>query len=437
MKSVSTKIILWSAGALVLSLAIFIIVSQVVIGSTLLVGLERFSDFQFQQAREAYEHGGQAELSTYLEKLNRSIGTDYHLTDGTGRDLQTGANQRERILRSRSRWKKSGDEVTFGKFSRDGRYGWLAIAKPPFSMLVFAPFYLLVLATVGALYWLVTSQIASPLRRLARVVDRFGQGELGARAASGSKDEIGNLGRSFNAMADRIQSLLTAERQLLQDVSHELRSPLARLTFEAEMVRRTNDRDASAARLRHEIERLSELVASLIDMARAEREPSTVAIGVVCLNDLLQEIAADCEVEASAKQCAISFRAAAAVDVRGNDELLHRAFENVIRNAIRYSPPGAPIEIELTNGRNIVTVGVRDFGPGIPEPKIARIFDPFFRVDASRDETTGGLGLGLAIARRAIRAHGGDITASNASPGALLSITIPASQKSPQPPSPA
>jgi two-component system sensor histidine kinase CpxA len=155
------------------------------------------------------------------------------------------------------------------------------------SAILFAPFYILLLVTVVVLYWLVTMYITRPVRQLANVVDRFGAGELTARATPRSKDEIGNLGRSFNAMAERIHTLLTTERQLLQDVSHELRSPLARLTFEAEMVRRTTDRDAAATRLRHEIERLSELVGTLIDMARAEGEPGEVEIEELCLNDLL------------------------------------------------------------------------------------------------------------------------------------------------------
>ena len=226
-------------------------------------------------------------------------------------------------------------------------------------------------------------------------------------------------------MADRIQTLLTAERQLLQDVSHELRSPLARLTFEAEMVRRTTDRDASAARLRHEIERLSELVGSLIDMARVEGDPSAVEMEDVCLNDLLQDIAADCAVEAAARNCDIAFHPAGQIEIRGNVELLHRVFENVVRNAIRYAPPKTSVELDLRSAGGVATVSVRDYGPGFPEETVARIFDPFFRVDASRDEATGGLGLGLAIARRAIRAHRGEITAENAHPGALLRMTIP------------
>ena len=427
MRSVSAKIMLWSVGALVLSLAVFILVGQVVVGSTLMEGLTRFNDFHFQEARAAYESGGKAALSSYLDKLERSVGVRYHLIDASGNSVLTGQDQSARLRRGERQWRmRAGNEALFGVRSADGRYFWVGVIKPPFSVTVFAPFYLIILAAVGAVYWLVATQVANPLRRLAGVVERFGGGELGTRAVSGANDEIGALGRSFNSMADRIQTLLAAERQLLQDVSHELRSPLGRLTFEAEMVRRTNDRDASATRLRHEIERLSELVGSLIDMARAEGEPAAVEMEDVCINNLLDNIAEDCVVEASARGCNIVASPADLVRLRCNAELLHRAFENVIRNAIRYSPPGTTVEIELLRNGNNVTVSVRDHGPGIQEEMLSRIFDPFFRLDAARESSTGGLGLGLAIARRAVRAHHGDITAKNVHPGALIEIVIPA-----------
>jgi two-component system, OmpR family, sensor histidine kinase CpxA len=267
--------------------------------------------------------------------------------------------------------------------------------------------------------------ITRPVRQLADVVDRFGAGELTARAAPRSKDEIGNLGTSFNAMAKRIHTLLAAERQLLQDVSHELRSPLARLTFEAEMVRSTTDRDAAATRLRRDIERLSELVGTLIDMARAEGEPGEVEMEALCLNDLLLITAEDSELEAQAAGCSINVKAPQEINLQGNAELLRRAIENVLRNAIRYAPPESVVEVGLEREANCARITVRDYGPGIPEKFTERIFDPFFRVDSSRDERTGGLGLGLAIARRAVRVHHGDITAVNASPGALLTVTLP------------
>ena len=423
MRSISAKIIFWSVAALLISLAVFTMVSRSVIGGPLMESLDRYNSFHFLQARQAYQGGGAARLSEYLADLKSAGAVEHHLTDARGKDLETGEDRSAiiRLMGGQPRWmSRQDDQFIYARTSDDGRYAWVGIVRQPFSPFTFAPFYFIVLATVAA-------RIASPLRRLTAVVDRFGQGDLAARspAPKKSKDEIANLGHSFNAMADRIQTLLVAERQLLQDVSHELRSPRARLTFEAEMVRKTTDRDASALRLRREIERLSSLVGTLIDMARMEGDPATVDMEDVDLNGLLQNLADDCAVEAEANQCRISFTSSAAVTVPGNAELLHRAFENVIRNAIRYSPPDGTVEIHLYRNEGQIKIAIRDHGPGIPENLIPRIFDPFFRADPSRDEATGGIGLGLAIARRAIRVHHGDITAENAHPGALLRFTLP------------
>ena len=133
--------------------------------------------------------------------------------------------------------------------------------------------------------------------------------------------------------------------------------------------------------------------------------------------------------EASAIGCSISADLPEFVEIRGDEELLRRAFENVIRNAIRYSPNGTQVEVSLNNNGDEATISVRDRGPGIPKDLMERVFDPFFRVDPSREEKTGGLGLGLAIARRAIRVHHGDIVAVPVSTGALFEITLPMNPK--------
>jgi two-component system sensor histidine kinase CpxA len=425
--SISAKIILWSVAALILSFAVFFLVAQNVIGNAMMERFEQYNILHFEQARAAYETGGPVELTRFLSRVCLPDLEQCYLTDAAGKDLATGEDRREMTQgiarRSQAAVKRKG-KMILGTASGDGRYVWVLVVTPP-SAARLAPFYLLVLAVVGVLYWLAAANIASPLRRLAAVVDRIGRGDLAARAETSSKDEVGNLGRSVNAMAERIQTLLMAERQLLQDVSHELRSPLARLTFEAELVRKTSDRDAAAARLRHEIDRLSELVGGLIEMARAEGDPGSVDMEIVCISELLQSVAGDCAVEAAARGCTISAAPLEAVDILGNGELLRRAIENIVRNAIRYSPAGATVEAGLRRDGQHLVISVRDHGPGIPEDLIPRIFDPFFRVDPSRTEGTGGPGLGLAIARRAIRVHHGDITAENARPGARFRITIP------------
>jgi signal transduction histidine kinase len=426
-KSISIKVTVWSFAALLISLAVFIVVGNGVANRSARQDFAQFNRVFSRGAVAAYQSGGSSQLSLFLAELNRPGGAEFHLTDAHGHDLATNEDRSELVRRTkadRHGFFRNHGGFTIGIPSQDGRYVWLVSGKTP-SLLLLAPFYVLLLATVAVLYWLVTANIARPLRHLAGVVDRFGHGELTARAKTRSVDEVGNLGRSFNTMAERIQTLLTTERQLLQDVSHELRSPLARLTFEAEMVRKTTDRDATATRLRHEIERLSELVATLIDMARVEGEAGTVEMGDVDLSDLMLSIAEDCNVETADRGCSISMTLPDAVNVHGNVELLRRAIENVIRNAIRYAPSGTAVEVVMQCDRDAVAISVRDRGPGIPSDLTDKIFDPFFRVDTSREEQTGGFGLGLAIARRAIRVHRGDITAQNANPGALLQMKLP------------
>jgi two-component system sensor histidine kinase CpxA len=427
MKTISLKVTVWSVAVLVISLAAFLFIGDSIIRKSGAQNFTQINRQMFRLALAVYHSDGRAGLAHYMQQLNEPGGTQYSICDASGHDLETGEDRSELIGVSVGKerpYRGKHNRLTMGLRSDDGRYIWLATSAGP-SAIQFAPFYIPLLVTVVVLYWLVTMYIARPVRQLANVVDRFGAGELTARATPGSSDEIGNLGRSFNSMAERIHTLLTTERQLLQDVSHELRSPLARLTFEAEMVRRTTDRDASATRLRHEIERLSELVGTLIDMARAEGEPGEVEMQQLSLNDLLLATVEDSEVEALAAGCRIDVKAAEEMNLPGNAELLRRAIENVVRNAIRYAPPESTVEVRLERKADCARITVRDYGPGIPEKLGDRIFDPFFRADSSRDERTGGLGLGLAIARRAVRVHRGDITAANASPGALLTIRLP------------
>jgi signal transduction histidine kinase len=146
---------------------------------------------------------------------------------------------------------------------------------------------------------------------------------------------------------------------------------------------------------------------------------------VIDVNRLLERVVGDCQLDAQNKQCRISYTSHSSPACPGNEELLHRAVENIARNAIRYAPSGTDVEIELCVSGREAAVKVRDFGPGVPEEKLARIFDPFFRVEASRDSTEGGIGLGLAIARRAVNVHGGTLTAENANPGLLVVMRIP------------
>jgi two-component system sensor histidine kinase CpxA len=226
-------------------------------------------------------------------------------------------------------------------------------------------------------------------------------------------------------MADRIDTLLTAERRLLQDVSHELRSPLARLSFAAELVKTEPDTGKSVARLRKEISRLSDLIGALLQMTRAEGDPASGQRNEILLDELIRDVVEDCSIEAAARNCEIELKCASSVPVTGDPELIRRAIENVLRNAIRYSPEKALVSVHLEVVAQTARIEIRDRGPGVPEEQLQQIFRPFFRVDDSRNSSTGGMGLGLAIATRAVSLHHGSIEAENVHPGLLVTIRLP------------
>jgi two-component system sensor histidine kinase CpxA len=307
---------------------------------------------------------------------------------------------------------------------RDGRHRLIWIVEPWFDTPGATPIIVVIgvnafMGTVLAFY------LSRPLRRLRQVMDRFGRGDLKARVGSRRRDEIGVVSREFDLLAERVETLMTAERRLLQDVSHELRSPLTRLDVAIDLAIKREDRGPLLRRIRRDVTRLSDLVGELLHLTRAEGDPSARVRDVVQPNDLLKGLVEDCALEAESKGCHLEFHSEPSDPIRGDPELLRRAFENVIRNAIRHAPEGSPIEVSVESCSRGTRVIVRDFGPGVPPGALSSIFEPFFRVEGDRSRESGGVGLGLAIAHRAVGIHSGDITARNAQPGLAVEIVLP------------
>jgi two-component system sensor histidine kinase CpxA len=261
---------------------------------------------------------------------------------------------------------------------------------------------------------------------LRKALDQFGQGDLSARTEETRRDELGELARAYDGMANRIQTLLAAERRLLLDISHELRSPLARLSVAVELARSGEGRALPLDRIQKEADRLNALITQLLDVTRMEGDPANRRLERVKLDQLVGELVDDCSIEAKARGCALTLDPPPAVAVEGDGELLRRAIENVVRNAIRYAPRESTVEVVVSNGSGHAHVRVRDYGPGVPADALPRLFDPFYRVEPDRNRGTGGVGLGLSIARRAVELHHGTLRASNASPGLLVDIELPA-----------
>ena len=431
MRSVYVKITLWSFGTLLLSLVAFFFVTAVVSfrAAHRTGSFGRIQSMELESATEAYESGGPRQLRIFVDRFRRYVSGQHYLTDGKGADLLTGDDRSAMLadaVPEGGRPKRLGGPMVMVAKSADGRYCWISqFDPPPVDIGNYLPYYALILGAVALLCWLLAMTIVSPLRTLKRTVDRFGAGDLTVRVNSRRRDEIGELSQAFDRMAERIGTLLSAERRLLQDISHELRTPLARLSFAAELVRTADDPDAAIARLKKEIHRLGDLLSTVLQVTRAEGDPQSAVFEDLRLDELLADVVEDCRVEADARGCALVLEHRQDAPIGGDRELLRRALENVLRNAIRYAPADSAVKVELTCTADTARVSVRDYGPGVPEDALNKIFQPFFRVDDARESSTGGVGLGLAIAMRAVGLHHGTIAARNAHPGLQVSIDLP------------
>jgi signal transduction histidine kinase len=429
MKSLRLRIVLIFTLALIGTSLAMLWISASITGRLSGEFFEGSMKLELQRAQKLYETGGPRPLAEYLADTDASLPGTLYLTDARGRDLASGVD-RSSLLPTGYDFlgfpkERNGEDIII-RHSPDGRYQLVVAAPPPLGFGSFIPYFLAVAVAIVLLAWTLFVGVFSPLHRLASAVERFGQGDFSARVASDRKDEIGNLARSFNAMAARIETLLTAERRLLQDVSHELRSPLSRLSFAAELIKDAPDPEAAVSRVRREVNRLSQLVATLLDVNGSEWDPSSRKTQPVSIASLTSEIVADCNVEAEVRNIRIATQIHSSTILEGDPELLRRAIENILRNAVRFAPPASQIVVHVDDTDGGVSVCVRDCGPGVPDELLGRIFDPFFRVDEARESAAGGTGLGLSIARRAILLHQGEITARNLAAGFEVNINLPA-----------
>jgi signal transduction histidine kinase len=384
---------------------------------------------EMAESRHAWETGGRDALAGTLDRFRRvAHASEVIFTDADGTDLITGEKHPSliRVARHWSRFPFSGDHgTTFARFSADGKYCFFLIAGPRSLLLGnFQAAHWLILALVVLLCYALAYHLTAPLRRLKEALDHFGRGDLDARAHENRHDELGDLARAFDRMADRIQTLLASERRLLLDISHELRSPLARLSVAVELAR-SGENALPLDRIQKEADRLNALISQMLEVTRIENDATHRKQEHVAFDQLVGGLVDDCSIEASARGCVLSFSAPAHVAIDGDPELLRRAIENVVRNAIRHAPPGSKIEVAVENGGGRVRVRVRDYGPGVPEQALPHLFDPFYRVEPDRNRGSGGVGLGLSIARRAVELHQGTLRASNVAPGLLVEIELP------------
>ena len=278
----------------------------------------------------------------------------------------------------------------------------------------------IIMAAATAL--LLARSFSSPIVRLQRATRALAAGALDTRVGAPfnqRKDEIGILARDFDAMAEQIQALLTDKEVLLRDVSHELRSPLARIRVALALAQRKADASAQndLVRIDQETERLDQLVGQILTLARL-RSSTPDDHEAVDLTDVIAEVIADARFEHP--NCSIEFVGRAVPAINGNAGELASAIENVLRNALLHSGPDADVKVSLETSPSEVIFSVADNGPGVPEDQLKQLFEPFYRVDPSRDHKQSGYGLGLAIASRIIERHGGEVEARNRPGGGLV-----------------
>mgnify|MGYP002350587806 FL=1 len=257
----------------------------------------------------------------------------------------------------------------------------------------------------------------------------FRSGDLSARVGEGllqHRGEVADLGRDVDRMAERIEGLVNAHQRLVRDVSHELRSPLARLNVALELARQTAGPALSAPfdRIDRESERLNELISQLLMLTKLESGSAAVQRERIDLSELVEAVRHDADFEARGSGGSVKTISAESILLLGSRELLRQALENLVRNAVRYTAEGSSVEISLTrkesSGRSWAHLAVRDYGPGVPESELYDIFRPFYRVNDARERQSGGSGVGLAISDRAVKLHGGVLRAFNAPGGGLV-----------------
>lgn len=304
------------------------------------------------------------------------------------------------------------------------------------------PYRLLAIVVVtGAISVLLARYLSRHLRTLREAATRLGAGDFSVRVSSqltGADSEALALGEELDRMSERIQALLETQRRLLRDVSHELRSPLARLAIALELARRKSPVEAHAAlgRIEREADRLNEMIAELLTLSRLESGVDGHGAEPVDLSETTRELLADVAFEAEQRGVRIDSELAPALTLDGHAELLRRAVENVVRNAVRFSPDDGVVVVRLRPHEGMLELSVRDHGPGVPAASLSRLFEPFYRVGDDRARHNGGSGIGLAITQGAVALHGGSVRAENAEGGGLrVTLRLPSSGRGdPRPP---
>ncbi len=464
MKSLFLKIFLslWAALALSMMLAILVTIAL----RPPRHAMENQAPQILAEVVNAYQTNGEHGAHEYLEELwhtqhVRAFAFDLTGHEISGRhvppwveDVRQGGSLRGGPPHHRE-WMDNlmPDRMVRQALTLDGKRYTLVLELPPGPRVFFGPHdaSLLGIAVIlsGLVCYLLAWSMTSPVTRLRKAAQSLAAGDLSARTGApigGGRDDLTELMRDFDRMAERIEGLVDSQSRLLKDVSHELRSPLARLSVALGLARQrvasesgpeaAPELESALNRIELEADRLNQLIQRLLTISRLESGTDGLRKTELPLRELVEQVARDAEYETPGRRCRITTdQTADPADqfvVEGDPDLLRSAVENVVRNATRYTAEGTTVEVRLerqraANGVEEVIVRVQDSGPGVPDEALQKILEPFYRLDDARNRQTGGAGLGLSIADRAIRLHGGQLRASNRNEGGLeIEIRIPA-----------
>jgi two-component system sensor histidine kinase CpxA len=409
-------------------------------------------DLRSQHEADIIERNGVAAAAKYVGSLEQHDPMQNYLFDESGREV-LGRSAPEKVLRLLPQVSQSAPtkavvfnterimaERVIGSSGKSYTFFMTFPPRPflPHSLVQFlfedvgseGIVRLVVILSIGAIFclWL-ARHITGPIGKLRLAAREIANRHLDARvdkSVTERRDELAELGRDFDRMAERIDDLVTAQRRLLADVSHELRSPLTRLNLALGLARQRANPEVfeHLNRIERETDRLNKLIGQLLSLARIESGVDLQQRKVFDLGLLVQEVASDGDYEARGRNCSVKFDQSFECSVEGAPEMVRGAVENVVRNAVRHTAEGTTVDVAIEcrpNGHGAqAVIQVRDHGTGVPEKELADLFVPFYRVVDGIRKDPDGAGLGLAIAERAFRLHGGNVTAANAAGGGLV-----------------
>jgi two-component system sensor histidine kinase CpxA len=399
------------------------------------------------QAVKAYESGGPEAFARFSQSDNEGRARQLFLLDGFYKDVLSRplTNDGLRVAHAA----KNGQLVILR--AHIAAYRFVSSSGHPYILMLYLksglreigeallgeglPYTISLIFLVTLLCFALAYHIASPIHSIQSTARRVAQGDLKARVpASVSRrfDELSALAKDFDSMVGRLDLLIQTQKNLLNSVSHELRSPLARINLSVALLKKrySADADDMFQRLDRDVARIDVLMGQLLTLSRLEAGLSSAEREDVNFAQLVEETAADCNFEAEASGKWVSLRTKDSIILENADpHALRSACENVIRNAVRFTRPGTNVEVVLAIDSStpelVGILSVRDHGPGVPEESLEAIFQPFYRISGDAQGTDGN-GLGLAIASEAIRLHRGTISAANLRPTGLeITIRLP------------